>query len=124
MRPGAPHHVQKFWNEFRRSDDFWAAHLNGQVFLGDEAFAERVRQRATPERLSSRQVPAQQRKGPAAGPRTWLAWLTLHDGDRNRALHDAYRAGWKTMPCLAEACGLSVAHVSRVIRRVEREERG
>jgi hypothetical protein len=28
------------------------------------------------------------------------------------------------MPALAEACRLSVSHVSRVIRRVEREERG
>jgi uncharacterized protein YerC len=34
-------------------------------------------------------------------------------------MHDAYVAGWKTMPGLAEACGLSLAHVSRVIRRVE-----
>jgi hypothetical protein len=28
------------------------------------------------------------------------------------------------MPALAEVCGLSVAHVSRIIRRVEEEERG
>jgi putative transposase len=98
---------------------FWAGHLSGQVFLGDEAFAERARQRASPERLASAQVPARQRKAPVAGPRTWPAWLALNSGDRDRAMHDAYVAGWKTMPGLAEACGLSLAHVSRVIRRVE-----
>jgi putative transposase len=104
--------------------DFWKGHLNGQVFLGDEAFAERARQHAAPERLSSPQVPTRQRKATPTGPRTWPAWLALSGGNRDRALHNAYSAGWKTMPALAEACGLSVAYVSRVIRRVEREERG
>ena len=103
--------------------DFWAVHLRGQIFLGDEVFADGARRRAAPERLASPQVPARQRKAAAAGPRTWPAWLALHGGDRDRALHGAYRAGWKTMPALAQACGLSVAHVSRVIRLVEREER-
>lgn len=103
--------------------DFWAAGLSGQVFLGDEAFAERARQRAAPEQLASPQVPARQRKAAAAGPRTWPAWLAQSGGDRDRALHAAYSAGWQTMPGLALACGLSVAQVSRVIRRVEGEER-
>jgi REP element-mobilizing transposase RayT len=104
--------------------DFWAGHLNGQIFLGDEAFAERARMRAAPEQLASPQVPARQRKAMPAGPRTWPAWLALNGGNRDHALHDAYSAGWKTMPALAEVCGLSVAHVSRIIRRVEEEERG
>ena len=104
--------------------NFWAVHLRDQLFLGDEAFAAGARQHATPQRLASNQVPARQRQSLATGPRTWPAWLALHGGDRDRALHGAYQAGWKTMPALAEACGLSVAHVSRVIRQVELEERG
>ena len=80
--------------------------------------------RAAPAQLASPQVPARQRKAMPAGPRTWPAWLALNGGNRDHALHDAYSAGWKTMPALAEVCGLSVAHVSRIIRRVEEEERG
>lgn len=44
-------------------------------------------------------------------------------GNRDRALHEAYSAGWKTMPGLADVCGLSVAHVGRVIRREEKRVR-
>jgi hypothetical protein len=49
--------------------------------------------------------------------------LQAHGGERARALQAAYRAGWKTMPGLAAECGLSVAHVSRLIRVVEAGER-
>jgi hypothetical protein len=57
--------------------DFWASHKRGQDFLGDEAFAERARQRAAPAHQASPQVPARHRKATPAGPRTWPAWLTL-----------------------------------------------
>jgi hypothetical protein len=70
-------------------------------------------------------VPARQRTATPPGPTTWDGWLQIHGGARAQALHAAYRAGWKTMPGLAAACGLSVAHVSRLVRAVEAgEERG
>jgi len=102
--------------------DFWATHLRGQIYLGDEDFAERMRARAEPQARQSREVPVRQRITAARGPATWDtwdAWLQAHDGSRAQALHAAYRAGWKTMPGLAAACGLSVGHVSRLIRGVE-----
>lgn len=101
--------------------DFWATHLRGQIYLGDEHFAERMRARAKPSRLLAGAVPARQRKPATSGPRTWAGWLELHAGQRAPALHAAYRAGWKSMPGLASACGLSVAHVSRLIRAIEGE---
>ena len=101
----------------------WLQNLSGQIFLGDADFAERTRQRATPQRLASPQVPARQRKALGAGPQTWPAWLERYDGDRNAALHAAYRAGWGSMPALASMCGLSVAQVSRVIRGAEGKEK-
>ncbi len=110
-------------NEGQESDvDFWANHLSGQIYLGDEQFAERMRALAGAARLQSADVPARQRSPAAVGPTTWAAWLERHAGLRPQALHAAYRAGWKSMPGLASECGLSVAHVSRLIRGVERGE--
>ena len=105
--------------------DFWRTHLRAQIYLGDEDFAARMRARAAPSARQSREVPVRQRSAAAPGPAPWEAWLQAHEGRRAPALHAAYRAGWKTMPGLAAACGLSVAHVSRLIRAVEAgEERG
>ena len=94
-------------------------HLGGQIVLGDEDFAERMRARAEPHARQSREVPVRQRVTAAQGPATWDAWLQAHEGRRAQALHAAYRPGWKTMPGLAAACGLSVGHVSRLIRGME-----
>jgi REP element-mobilizing transposase RayT len=100
--------------------DFWATHLRGQIYLGDETFVERMQAQATPPARASRDVPmAQRRPLPSPMPDTWQAWLAAYQGQRAPALHAAYRAGWKTMPGLAAECGLSVAHVSRLIRRAE-----
>ena len=96
--------------------DFWQSHLRGQIYLGDEDFAERMKALAAPAGRQSRQVPAAQRAAVAPGPTSWAGWLRAHGGQRAQALRAAYLAGWKTMPGLAEECGLSVAHVSRLIR--------
>ena len=42
-----------------------------------------------------------------------------HEGRRAQVLSTAYRAQWETMAGLAAAGGLSVGHVSRLIRAVE-----
>jgi hypothetical protein len=102
--------------------DFWAEHLRGQVFLGDERFADSMRGRAAPAQSAARDVPMRQRRLSSSGSRTWAGWLAAHHGQTANALHAAYRAGWKTMPGLATESGLSVAHVSRLIRGVERGE--
>ena len=99
-------------------------HLRGQIYLGDADFAERMRARADPQARQSREVPVWQRITAARGPATWDAWLQAQDGRRAQALHVAYRAGWKTMPALAAACGLSVGQVSRLIRGWRRGWRG
>ena len=100
-------------------------HLRGQIYLGDEDFAERMRARAEPQARQSREVPLRQRITATRAPASWAtfaswdAWLQAHEGRRAQALHAAYRAAWKTMPGLAAECGLSVGHVSRLIRAVE-----
>jgi putative transposase len=95
---------------------FWQDTLQGQVFLGDEHFAERMRQLAQPQRMSAREVPKQQRRWQGA----WADCLAQCESDRNRALHHAYRDNGITMTQLASHTGLSVSHISRLIASVER----
>jgi putative transposase len=104
--------------------DFWATHLRGQIYLGNEDFADRMRARATATALGAPEVPAAQRVAAAAhaGPSSWAEWLSAHRGQRAQALAAAYRAGWKTMPGLAAECGLSVAHTGRLIKRADEEK--
>jgi hypothetical protein len=53
----------------------------------------------------------------------WSAWQEAQcDGDRDRALHQAYRQGGMTMTQLSRDAGLSVSHVSRLIAGVEKEK--
>lgn len=104
--------------------DFWGTHLRGQIYLGDEAFVQRMQAQVTLPVHAAREVPlAQRQPAPPPMPSTWPAWLAAHQGQRAPALHAAYRAGWKSMPGLAAECGLSVAHVSRLIRTVEAAEK-
>lgn len=96
-------------------DDFWHLALRDQIYLGDEAFADRMRTQAEPARRDAKTVPRMQRQG----AKTWQTCLAECDGDRNRALTWAYRQGGLTMTALAREVGLSVSHVSRLIAVAE-----
>ncbi len=104
--------------DLAREDDgsFWRARLRGQVYLGDEAFVQRMQAQAEPARLAATAVPKAQRV--AAG--SWDQHLRLSRGDRDAALFSAYRSGGFTMTRLAALTGLSVSHVSRLIAGRER----
>jgi REP element-mobilizing transposase RayT len=99
---------------------FWQEHLQGQIYLGDDTFAQWARERIAAKHSLQTEVPRVQRR---AGL-TWGEWLEQADGDRNRALHLAYRKGAFTMTALARETGLSVSHVSRVIAMLELEGDG
>lgn len=99
---------------------FWQDHLRGQIYLGDDAFAERSLAQASAAQLAQREVPKAQRR--IGLP--WAEWLARAGHDRDRGLYLAYRDGAWTMPSLAREIALSVSHVSRVITRLEREEKG
>lgn len=89
----------------------WQGSLRGQVFLGDEAFVQRMQAMAEPERKASRSIP----KGQRHAPLTWEQCLQSCGNERNRALVCAYRQAAMTMTALAKHTGLSVSHVSRLI---------
>jgi putative transposase len=93
----------------------WEAGLRGQVYLGDEVFAERMRAQASGAQRLAKSIPKAQR----LAPKTWAQWLAACEGERDRALHAAYREGGMTMLALAVDAGLSKTHVSRLIAREE-----
>lgn len=100
-----------------RADDatFWQDALRGQVFLGDDAFVQRMQAQAQPQRLAACAIPRAQRKL----PRSWPDILVACGNRRDDALLAAYRNDGITMTALAQHAGLSVSHVSRSIARAE-----
>jgi putative transposase len=102
---------------------FWAATLREQIFLGSEAFAERMQAKADPARLAAREVPRRQGGGfidqARGAEKVWQNCLHVCKNQRDAALLKAYRAHGLTMTALAALAGLSVSRVSRVIAKAE-----
>ena len=94
---------------------FWADNLRQQVFLGGDGFVERMQGHISPQQQAAKSIPRAQRSRAL----TWPACLSQCEGDRVKALYMAYTQGAMTMTALAEQSGLSVSHVSRLIRRAE-----
>jgi len=89
----------------------WDA-LQGQVFLGSEAFVERMRAQLAETDL--REVPrAQTRRAPPP-----LERFTYTD-DRQAGMVAAYRTGAYSMKEIGDAFGVHYATVSRALRRAE-----
>ena len=89
-----------------------AGALRQQVYLGDQAFVERMQAHAAAARLAAPEVPRPQRAEPAAPSlQEWLARC----GSREEALYRAYREGGIAMTAMARELGLSVARVSQLV---------
>lgn len=100
-----------------RDAPLWDRALRQQVYLGDEAFVERMQSHAAVECLSAPDVPQPQRtRSPA---RKLSDWLALCD-TREQALYRAHREGGMTMTAMARELGLSVARVSQLVKKAER----
>ncbi len=99
----------------------WDEALNRQIYLGDDAFVERMQREHLPPADTPRQgrladIPRAQRSTPG----TWPSWLAAANGDRALALRQAYVQGGLTMTALAAELGLSVARISQLIAQTER----
>ncbi len=94
----------------------WDTALRQQVYLGDEAFVERMLSMAaaSASKSASREVPKAQR----IAPHTFAQYLNRH-ADRAAAMHAAYTQGGLTMTQIATDSGLSVSRISRMISGVE-----
>ena len=92
----------------------WDGALRQQIYLGDEAFVERMQALADPRRTSAREIPkVQRRKG-----LTLAQWLASCDS-RDEAFYKAYTESGLSMSAIAAQMGLSVSRVSRLIAQLE-----
>lgn len=91
----------------------------GQIFLGSDAFAARMRAplAANPARARLTDAPRLQRRG-SPPP---LKHLFNKAGDRDAGIVQAFRAG-HTQTAITQACGLSMSRVSRLVARAEAGE--
>jgi REP element-mobilizing transposase RayT len=88
----------------------WDDALRQQIYLGDEAFVERMRQRADAGAASSVEIPRTQR----AAPLTLTQWLAQCP-TRDEAIARAHRESQISMTQIARELGLSVSRVSRIL---------
>ena len=86
--------------------DLWPGRLREQIFLGDAAFAARMRAAAVAPRRQPRA--------------TYNDWLKRAGGIREQALWLAHTEGGVAMTELAGQLGLSVSRVSRLIASAEK----
>lgn len=89
------------------------AHLNGQVYLGDDAFVSRMQRKAGRGLSDLLEVPRAQRRAPAKP----LAHYTGLKVSRERAMARAYASGDFTMAEVAQAFDVHYSTVSRAVNQ-------
>ena len=94
----------------------WDEALKGQIYLGSDAFVKRMQARITT--TPSAQIPRAQHRR-AGRP---LAYY-FNQAERDDAIVQAYRDGGHTQTAIAQAAGLSVSRVSRLIAMSEAKTR-
>jgi putative transposase len=102
----------------------WDEALRQQIYLGDEAFVERMQHQAGlgvigKPPASARNIPTAQRRPPRSLSQ-WLSPSEVQGPSRSQALYNAHTQGGYTMSAIAAQLGLSVSRVSRLIARHER----
>lgn len=90
----------------------WPDHLRQQMYLGDEAFVQRMQALATDRAVSDKEIPKAQR----ASPKTLQDWLAEMPS-RDEAIVAAHRESHISLSDIARALGLSVSRVSRIVAR-------
>ena len=92
----------------------WGQGLKRQIYLGDDSFVARMQAMAKKDRLKAVDIPKGQRH-PTKALGDWLRDAT----SREEGMFNAFALGGYTMTAIAEAVGLSVSRVSRLIGKVE-----
>ena len=92
----------------------WDSVLRQQIYLGDEAFVERMQALAEPRNSTDVDIPKIQRRK----SRTLAQWMERCE-NREQALYNAHTQSAMTMSAIAREIGLSISRVSRLIARVE-----
>jgi putative transposase len=98
------------WVAAGRTVRLWEQALNHQVFLGDDAFVQRMQALMSASDAASPAIPTPQRTSPLS----FADWLR-QTGDRDRALWLAHTKSGISMTSLSAKVGLSVARVSQIV---------
>lgn len=96
----------------------WPEGLRQQIFLGDDEFVERMQAQMAAARKADKDIPRPQR---LASHKPLQAWLD-EAASREQGLFNAHTQAGLSMTYLANALGLSVSRVSRLIAQYEREQ--
>jgi DNA-directed RNA polymerase specialized sigma24 family protein len=84
------------------------------MYLGDEAFVQRMQALASDRAVSDKAIPRVQR----ASPKTLQDWLAEMPS-RDEAIVAAHRRSHISLSDIARALGLSVSRVSRIVTRAQ-----
>ena len=110
--PGAVYHVTSRGD--RREPIFVDDDVRQQIYLGDEAFVERMQALAEPRNSTDSDIPKIQRRK----SRTLAQWLQSCQ-NREQALYNTHAHSAMTMSAIARELGLSISRVSRLSARAE-----
>jgi REP element-mobilizing transposase RayT len=97
----------------------WEDALQRQMFLGDAEFVDRMQARMDPSHVKARDIPKSQRVR-AARPIQY--YLNKHK-HRDDGVFAASREGQYSMTAIAVEAELSIATVSRIVKRMETAEK-
>ncbi len=89
----------------------WDAALRQQIYLGDEAFVQRMQARLEPAKRNAAEIPRAQRSTRA---RTVAQYLKA-SRSRDEGIARAHREGGHSLSAIAREIGLSVSRVSRIV---------
>ncbi|MEY4561643.1 MAG: hypothetical protein RLZZ618_920 [Pseudomonadota bacterium] len=93
----------------------WDEALRQQIYLGDDAFIDRMQLLAEAQRKRSCEVPLPQR----SSPKTLQQWLAISP-TREEALRRGYTESGLKMSDMAKEMNLTLSRVSQLIRRATR----
>ena len=85
--------------------------LQGQLYLGDETFADQSRQTLSNRLLNDHEIPRLQRQAHAAPLATFVAMANRHE-----AIAKAYATGRYSQKEIALVFGIHYATVSRIVK--------
>ena len=88
--------------------------LQGQMFLGDDEFGERMGEKVSARLSSDAEIPRLQRRAKAPPLTVFVAMR-----DRNSAISQAFATGCCSMKEIAQAFEIHYATVSRIIKKID-----
>lgn len=110
---------RQFVSDGRGQPSPWGA-LSNQVFLGDDAFVENMRERIDSLNRPLAEIPRAQRAGRAQP----ISHYVSQSNTRDEAIAKSYASGGYSMKEIGDYFGLHYSRISRIVRNVEQKAKG